>query len=715
MKYRILFLLLGAYLSSQAQQRMLTMEEATLGKGGSLAPAYLAAWQFRTGTANYAYVKDSKELVTATAGKYKETTLLTLEELNRIIQATGVENLKRFPAHQWISANEIRIQTSRQSIIVDAVNKKVTGRFTFPEFYSNPTFAPDNQSASCTVGANIYLVKKDLAATAITSDTLPGIDNGSDYVHRQEFGIHSGMFWSPKSNYLAYYYRNETMVAEYPLVNPFARIAEAAMIRYPMAGETSEQVLVKIYSVATGKTVTVATSGAPDQFLTNIAWDPTEEYLYIAVVNRAQNHMQFNKYKVSDGSWVATLFEEKHDKYVEPENPALFLNDGSGNFIWQSERDGYNHLYLYSNTGEKLKQLTSGAWIVTAVLGQDAKGSTLYYMSTENSPLERHLYRLNVATGERFAVTTEGGVHSTKIASDGKWVLDTWSAISVPNVQQVISMDAKKKEILLNAPNPLAGIQMPEMELVELTAADGQTKLYGRIIKPFENARTAACPTIVYVYGGPHLQMITNSWLGGGGLWDYYMAQQGYVVFSLDNRGSANRGLEFENVIHRHLGQAEMADQMKGIDYLKTLSFVDENRIGVYGWSFGGFMTTSLMTSHPEIFKVGVAGGPVIDWKFYEVMYGERYMDTPQENPEGYAQTELTGKAASLQGHLLMIHGAQDNVVVQQHSLNFIQACIDQNVPVDYFVYPTAEHNVFGPNRVHLLQKITDYFDTYLK
>ena len=220
---------------------------------------------------------------------------------------------------------------------------------------------------------------------------------------------------------------------------------------------------------------------------------------------------------------------------------------------------------------------------------------------------------------------------------------------------------------------------------------------------------------MVYVYGGPHAQLVTNEWLGGASLFDYYMAQQGYVVFTLDNRGSDARGRDFEHVVHRQLGQNEMADQMKGVEFLKSKGFVDHDRIGVYGWSFGGFMTTSLMLNQADTFKVGVAGGPVCDWKYYEIMYGERYMDTPQENPEGYKKTSVINKANQLKGRLLIIHGAQDNVVVQQHSMEFINACIANGKQVDYFLYPTHEHNVRGKDRIHLNQKIADYFETHLK
>jgi dipeptidyl-peptidase-4 len=256
---------------------------------------------------------------------------------------------------------------------------------------------------------------------------------------------------------------------------------------------------------------------------------------------------------------------------------------------------------------------------------------------------------------------------------------------------------------------------MPKLQMVTFTAADGKTPLYGRMITPPNMDPAKKYPVIVYVYGGPHAQLVTNRWLGGASLFEYYMAQQGYIMFTVDNRGSDGRGMEFENVIHRQLGQNEMADQMQGVEFLKSQSFVDANRMGVYGWSFGGFMTISLMLNHSDVFKVAVAGGPVCDWKYYEVMYGERYMDTPQDNKEGYDKTSVINKAENLKGKLLVIHGAQDDVVVMQNSLEFINACIKKGRAVDYFLYPDHKHNVRGKDRVHLNSKIADYFMTHLK
>jgi len=311
-------------------------------------------------------------------------------------------------------------------------------------------------------------------------------------------------------------------------------------------------------------------------------------------------------------------------------------------------------------------------------------------------------------------LTIEEGWHNVSISPDFKQFIDSWSSYDVPRKTAVKSTDGKSSRILFEAANPLKDFAQCEMEFGTVKSADGKFDNYYRLYKPLNFDPSKKYPLIVYVYGGPHSQMVTDTWLGGVRMWEMLMAQKGYVVYVQDNRGTSNRGAEFEKAINRRCGQAEMADQMKGIEMLLEKPWVDPERIGVHGWSYGGFMTISLMTNHPDIFKVGVAGGPVIDWKWYEVMYGERYMDTESTNPDGFAATSLINKAKNLQGKLLICQGAIDNTVVWEHSLSFVQECIEDNIQLDYFPYPRSEHNVFGDWRIHLMDKVTDYFDLYL-
>ncbi len=543
-------------------------------------------------------------------------------------------------------------------------------------------------------------------------------------VHRNEFGINGGLFWSPKANRLAFYRMDQSMVEDYPIVDTKAREAEVRNIKYPMAGMKSHEVTVGVWDCASQKLVYLNTARDTtvherEMYLTNIAWSPDEKYVYIAKVNREQNHMWLEQYDAATGDFVKTLFEETNPRYVEPCEPMIFTPKGD-QFLWYSMRDGYKHLYLYNMDGTLVKQVTRGEYEVEGFIQFDKKGENIFIYANKDNLAGRDAYRVSLKKGTMECMTmTENGLHGTHsvaVNEAGTMWVDMWSSVNVPMRADLRDWKHKNPiKTFFEAENPLKDYAMPEVKLGTIKAADGKTDLYYRLITPPNMEKGKKYPTLVYVYGGPHSQLVTDSWLGGGNLYFMFLAQQGYVVFTVDNRGTDNRGFEFESCTHRHLGEIEMADQMEGVKFLKSLPYVDENRMGVEGWSFGGFMTITMKLAHPEVFKVGCAGGPVIDWKWYEIMYGERYMDTPQENPEGYENNCLLNKAKDLEGRLLVIHGAEDNTVVWQHSLEFIERCINNYKQVDYFVYPHHEHNVLGRERLHLYQKMFDYYETHLK
>jgi dipeptidyl-peptidase-4 len=498
------------------------------------------------------------------------------------------------------------------------------------------------------------------------------------------------------------------MVTGYPLVDVTARIAEVENTKYPMAGMTSEEVKLGVYDLAKGVTIYMKTGEPKDQYLTSVTWAPDGKSIYIGILNRDQNHLKLNQYDVATGELIKTLFEEMHPKYVEPETPMYFNPDNPEEFIWLSEMDGYNHLYLFGKDGEMKKQLTKGEWVVTRFLGFYGK-DLVYFVSTMESPIQQNIYSLNLKDGQINRISPDHGTHTAYISKNGKYLIDIYSSTESSRTYKLISHKGKEIRVIKEDKQPLKEYKLGEMEMLTLKANDG-TDLYCRLIKPADFDASKKYPVIVYVYGGPHAQLVTDSWLGGAGLFLNYMAQQGFVVFTLDNRGSANRGRDFEQAIFRNLGDVEIKDQMVGVEYLKALPYVDAERIGADGWSYGGFMTTSLMCRQPETFKVGVAGGPVIDWQYYEVMYGERYMDTPQDNPEGYEKANLLNYVGNLQGHLLLIHGTSDPTVVWQHSLLFVKEAVSKGIQMDYFVYPGHGHGVGGTDRIHLNQKIADYF-----
>ena len=356
-----------------------------------------------------------------------------------------------------------------------------------------------------------------------------------------------------------------------------------------------------------------------------------------------------------------------------------------------------------------IKQLTKGNWEVKDENGFDEKGENLFFHAAEQSPINQDLYSVNLKSGKTKRLTQGNGYHTAVLSKKGDFFIDNFSSCYVPREYRVVNTSTGKSTTIFTAENPIKDYQLGKWNLFTIKNVEG-TDLHCRMFKPVNFDSTKKYPVIVYLYNGPHSQMVTNTWMAGGELWYQYMAQKGFIVFTLDGRGTNYRGKAFEQAIHRNVGTKEMEDQISGVNYLKSLPYVDATRLGVHGWSYGGFMTTSLMSRYPGVFKVGAAGGPVIDWSYYEIMYGERYNDSPQENKDGYDKNNLLNHVANLKGKLLMIHGAQDNVVVWQHSILYQKKAVDKGVQLDYYVYPGHEHNVLGKDRAHLMEKICNYF-----
>ncbi len=561
---------------------------------------------------------------------------------------------------------------------------------------------------------NLYVQTAEGAPVQLSTDGSREIVYGQA-VHRNEFGIRKGTFFSPDGKKLAFYRMDQSMVADYPQVNTFAREATYEPDKYPMAGMTSHQVTVGIADVATGAVKYLDLGDVTDRYFTNISWSPDGSTLYLIEVNRDQTDAHLDAYDVESGSKIKTLYSEHNDKYCEPLHPITFLPWDSKKFVYWSQQDGYMHLYLMDVDGNIVKQLTKGEWIVSSIVGFNAKTKSIIYISNEVNPLQMNVYSVNVSSGKRTLLDNGKGVHSASLCEDGSYLLDQWSEPDVPRAYAVTNTKTAKSIEIFRADDPWKGYVQPIFESGKIKAADGVTDLYWRMVKPADFDPAKKYPTVVYVYGGPHAHNVDAAWHWKSRSWETYMAQKGYIVYILDNRGSENRGLAFEQATFRQLGQVEMQDQMKGVEYLKSLPYVDADRLGVHGWSFGGFMTISLLTNYPDVFKVGVAGGPVIDWKWYEVMYGERYMDTPESNPEGYEKASLLNRAKDLKGRLLVITGMNDNTVVPQHCLMFLNKCAEVGSYPDFFAYPGEGHNMMGHKSVHLHEMITRYFEDFLK
>ncbi|WP_303182089.1 DPP IV N-terminal domain-containing protein [uncultured Butyricimonas sp.] len=689
-----------------AQEKVLTMEEAVVGYHLYPRAKYIQ-WQ---GDKNQFTYLDREGLTGESADKGEKTVLLTVPELNKIIGA----DLKGFPNFSWLDGNTLVIARQGKIYHIDVEKKQLKQTFSFPKGAANQTYSKAGNMYAYTVDNNLYYMDERGNSYAVTSDEDKNIVNGQ-VVSRNEFGITGGIFWSPDGKKLGFYRKDESEVTNFPLLDINSRTGDLKEIKYPMAGMKSELVTIGIYDIASGTTVFLDVNDfGREQYLTGVTWAPESDIVYIQVLNRGQDHMRLNKYDASTGKQIATLFEEKSDTYVEPQNGLVFMKNNPKQFLYETNnRDGYFNLYLYDVNGKLIKRLTDVDADV-AYAGMDRAGKYVYYLSSEVSPVEKQLFRVDVKSGKKTRLTPEEGWHTITMSGDCSYFIDSYSSVKTPRNVDLATNSGKVVRRVQEVENPNKDYNWGEVTLGSIKADDG-SDLYYRLIKPMNFDPNKKYPVIHYVYGGPHAQMVTNIWNANIRMWEMYMAQHGYVVFIIDNHGTPNRGKAFEEVIHRQCGQVEMKDQVKGIEWLKSFPWVDAERIGVHGWSYGGFMTISLITNYPDIYKVGVAGGPVIDWKWYEAMYGERYMDSPQENPEGYAKVSLIAKAKDLKGKLLICQGAVDPVVVWQHSLSFIRECIKNNVQVDYFPYPCAEHNVMGRDRIHLMQKVTDYFEDYLK
>jgi dipeptidyl-peptidase-4 len=705
-----LLIVVGAF----AQQKDLTLEEAILSRAKGLTPKNLSGLKWVDGTSNYVFAEENQLVIKSAIGK--EVVRIGLEKF-----ASTYPELKSIPTISTISANELVFQYNNQMIHFDYVNGKEISKTPFSEAATNKDYNNTNKILAYTFENNLFISQALRKGMSFESQTLQVTKNedknivSGQAIHRYEFGIHKGTFWSPKGNFLAFYQKDETNVGEYPIVDVTTYPASVNNIKYPMAGQKSEIAKIGIYNVRTNQTSYLNIDTQDEHFLTSLVWTPDEKYVFVGELNRGQNHLQFNRYAIATGNKVNTLFEEKNDKWVEPEQDAVFIPKSTTEFIYASERDGFMNLYRYNTSGKLIKQLTKFNFPITKILGFDKKGKNVFVAATGKDGRNSHCFQINLKSGKYVQVTKKNGTHNVQINSDGAYVLDNFSNLTVPREIDVIHVKSRKGAPIFKAENPLAAYNIGETELMTLKSKDG-FDLYGRLIKPANFDSTKTYPVLVYVYGGPMVQLVTNTWLADASLWMHWLAnQKDYLVFTIDNRGTSNRGFAFESVIHRTSGDAAMEDQLLGVDYLKTLNFVDSNRMAVKGWSYGGYMTTSLMLRHPGVFTVGACGGPVTDWKYYEIMYGERYMDMPQENPEGYAKARVGSHLENLEGKLLIIHGSVDPVVVPQHSMTLLKEAVEKEVQIDFFTYPMHEHNVRGKDRIHLIQKMLDYIVEYNK
>ncbi|WKZ65032.1 MAG: DPP IV N-terminal domain-containing protein [Flavobacteriales bacterium] len=709
--------LIVALHAAHAQQQPLTLRDAVLKAGTDLAPERLRGLQWVEGAQRYSYVK-GEQLMRGDLGKTTDRTLVELGTLNA--QLPDSAKLKGWPMITWQAGDRFRFLHNQRLYAYDIAKSELQAVTRIEAGAGHEEIEPGSGAVAFVNDDNVLVMRAGQGKnkpTMITSDGGNGIVNGQS-VHRNEYGVEKGLFWGPKGGKLAFYRMDESMVTTYQLEDIGTQPSTFDAIRYPMAGQASHHVTIGVHDVNSGNTVFLKTGEPIDQYLTNISWEPDEQHLLVAHLDRATQNLRMVRYDAATGEAKGTVFTERDDKYLEPLQPARFLKTRPTQFIWRSRRDGWQHLYLYDLRKGLVRQLTKGAWEVERIVGLDPKesfaiveGTATIDSADPRGALETHLYRVDLATGRTLRLTAEPGSHHGQLSSDGAHVIDTWSSLDVPNRSVIRSTrNGSVLKTLVNAKDPFSALAAGRVELLTIDGENGD-RLNARIIKPsgFDPARRY--PVLIYVYNGPHVQLVSNAFLGGASPWMLHAAERGYLVWTVDGHGTPNRGKAFEQVIHRQLGVVEVRDQLRGVEWLKRQPWVDGERIAVHGWSYGGHMTTAMLTRHPGTFKAGVAGGPVMDWRLYEVMYGERYMDTPAENPDGYAVTTLPTLCKDLKDPLLIITGGKDDTVLPEHSYAFLKACVSAGVQVDFFNYPGHGHNVRGKDRLHLMEKVLGYID----
>jgi len=563
----------------------------------------------------------------------------------------------------------------------------------------NPSFSPDGKRIAFVRKNDLYVL--DLATRAETRLTKDGGDlifNGKlDWVYEEELASRNSRAyqWAPDGRSIAYLRLDDGPVDRYPITDFLPAPAKVEWQRYPKSGTANP--VPSLHVVTLDGTPQGSVPFDNESYIVpGFSWTPDSKSVSYRVLNRAQNRQEARLFSPAERR-SRTLFVEEDPYWINVFDPPRFVS--GGRYLWKSERSGYAHLYVGDTAGGELRPITRGDWMVDRVIGVDEKKGLVYFTATEENARRRPIYRVSL-DGKGFAKLTETrGTHSAELSPDGRYLLDTHSSLTRPPVLSLLDFSGRALRVVDRPENGLAEYELATTEEVEIPAEDG-ARLYARLVKPADFDPSKKYPVVVYVYGGPHAQVVRDSW-GATSLLDHHLAQKGYLVWSLDNRGSWGRGHAWEAMIFRNAGKRELADQLTGVKYLKSLSYVDGSRIGIWGWSYGGYMTLFSLTNAPDVWKCGVAGAPVTHWKFYDTIYTERYMRTPKENPEGYEASAPLSKAKDLKAALLLIHGTADDNVHMQNTLAFVDALVKAGKPYELQLQPGQKHGIRGPKSLN--------------
>ncbi|RIJ37760.1 S9 family peptidase [Pontibacter oryzae] len=647
------------------------------------------------------------------------------------------ENLVPTGSNQPIQYDDYTFSSDEQKVLFSTDTEQIYRRSSKAEFYIYDiaskkltklsdggkqlyaSFSPDAKRVAFARGNNMFVTDlSSMQETQITTDgKFNAIINGyADWVYEEEFSFAKGFHWSPDGKKIAFYTFDEANVPEFNMQMWGELYPQDNKFKYPKAGEANSTVKVSVYDVNSGKTVKMDTGNEADIYIPRIKWTNDANLLSIQKMNRLQNTLEILHANATTGK-TSVVLKETDKAYIDITDDLTYLKDGKY-FIHSSEVKGYNHLYLYSMNGKLVRQITDGNWEVSEYVGYDEKNDRLYYMSTEVSPLERHLYSISSKGKKKQRLTDKEGTHHVNMSNDFTYYLDYYSAANqVPTVSLHTAKDGKLIKMLEDnqkLQNTLAQYDLAKQEFFTMSTSEGN-KLNGWMIKPTDFDPNKKYPVLMFVYGGPGSQTVTNSWGGSNYLWYQVLADKGLIVVSVDNRGTGARGADFKKVTYANLGKYEIEDQIEAAKWLGNQSYVDKNRIGIWGHSFGGYMTLLGLTKGEGVFRAGISVAPVTNWRFYDTIYTERYLKTPQENAAGYDDNSPLFFADKLKGELLLIHGTGDDNVHFQNAVAMQDALIDANKQFESFYYPNRNHGIYGGNTyMHRFTMMTDFLERNL-
>ena len=648
------------------------------------------------------------------------------KKIETILKSSDMKDLE-FSGYSFDnSENLILLETQTEKIyryskksiyyVYDLVSKDL--KKIFDKKISLASFSPNSKYISYVYRNNIYLFdietnkSKKITHKGLINKTICG---GTDWVYEEEFGLVKGYEWSSNSNYIAYYIFDESKVNEFSMdIFKGGLYPSQEKFKYPKAGERNSNVQINIYDIQSDINVIADVNKKSETYLPRIKWTNNTNMLFVQRLNRHQNHLELLSVDPSSGK-SKIILEEKDKYYIEIHDNLTFYKDDSG-FLWTSEKDGFNHIYLYQISGKERRQITKGNWEVTNFYGYDDKNKVLYFQSNEESPLERNIYRVNIWGKSKKKLSKKSGTNSASFNSNFSYFINTYSNANLPNA---ITLNNNTGEVIKKLKNSesllgsLSEYELTSKEFFNFKTEQG-IKLNGWMMKPYNFDESKKYPVLMYVYGGPGSQTVLDSW-DRNYMWYQMLCQQGYIVVSIDNRGTGGRGAEFKKCTYKELGKLETIDQIEGAKYLANLRYTDENRIGIWGWSYGGYMSSLCLLKGNKYFKSAIAVAPVTNWRFYDTIYTERYMQTPQENPNGYDLNSPINHVDSLKGNFLLIHGSADDNVHVQNTYEMVDALIKSNKQFDLFIYPDKNHGIYGgTTRLHLFTKITDFINKKL-